>query len=154
MGRKWVTTPFLGTKPIPSSDLVDSRRTEDFLLKGRTKFADSTANAATTLSDASKRYQPYQKPDRQVLPPGQFVFPEKVPSGTVLTTPRIRISAASIHSHSVLSMSKSFEGKLVLKGNLDVMPSVTSLKGVKIALWLPQQLVVTTTQSHAVTLMQ
>ena len=135
-------------KPI-SSDLIDPRRIEDFSLKGRTKFADATADAATTLSGASKRYQPYQKPDRQALPPGQFVLPEKVLSGPVSTTPRIRPSAASIHSNSVLSMSESFQGKPVLIGNLDVVPSVTSLKeGVKIASSLPQHPVVTTTQSY------
>ena len=137
-------------KPIPSSDLIDPRRIEFFSLKGRTKIADSTADAAKTLPGASKRYQSYEKPDRLVVLPEQFVLPEKVLSGVVLMIPRIRPSATSIHFDSVLSMSESFQAKLVLIGSLDVMPSVTSLKkGVKIASALPQQAVVTTTQSHA-----
>ena len=137
-------------KPILSSDLIDSRRIEVFSLKGRTKIAHSTADATKTLPGASKRYQSYKKPDRLVVLPEQFVLPEKVLSGIVLMILQIRSSAASIHFDSVLSVSESFQAKLVLIGSLDDMPSVTSLKkGVKIASALPQQPVVTTTQFHA-----
>ena len=138
-------------KATPSSESIDPRRIDELTLKTKTKLSESGLTGASSLSSATKRYQPYlNKRDFQVLPPGQFVLPEKVLSGPVSTTPRVRPSAASIHSNALMPSGGTFQGKPVLIGNLDVVPGVTSLKeGVKMTSSLPQRPVTTTTQSYS-----
>ena len=130
-GKGGGSRPHTPDRKPPLSDVAKEQRRMDEQMTIRTKTrvgADNTsAGGYPSQVSTARRYQPHPLKQEPQLTPAQFVLPEKVLSGPVSTTPRIRVSNSN-HSNYTLSANEPFHGKPVVIGNIhDVMPSATSM---------------------------
>lgn len=126
-----------------ASDLTLDQRRMDELVTLRAKatvVSDITSSGGVPFV-STRKIQPY--PVKSDFVPAQFVLPEKVLSGPVSTTPRIRASNSSATTGS------TFQGKPVLIGNLNEISMTSAKQSPKTTVQSPDLSTVVSSQAYS-----
>ena len=116
---EWKAPPLTQTQTEPHPLLSqEQRRIDDLTIRTKTTFVTAaTSSSSSAVMSTTRRFHPYPLKQDLQFTRAHFVLPEKVLTGPVSTTPRIRASNTGSASSYILSTGTAFQGKPVLIGH-------------------------------------